>query len=67
VTLAGSKIDEVTARVKFTATAWAGEPESVTLKVTEAIVTAVGVPLISPVEAFSVSPIGNPPAVSCQL
>ena len=42
----------------------AGVPLSVTLKVSEALVTgAVGVPLITPVELFNVRPAGSVPLV----
>ena len=45
-----------------------GVPESVTLNVSDVAVTGdVGVPLISPVEVFSVSPVGNVPTVNCQV
>ena len=45
-----------------------GEPESVTLKVSGVAVTgAAGVPLISPVDAFSDNPEGNVPAVNCHV
>src|ERR1039457_4867599 len=46
----------------------AGDPESVTLKVSGVAVTgAVGMPLINPVDAFSAKPAGKDPAVNCQV
>ena len=45
----------------------AGELESVTRKVSGAFIAAVGVPLIWPVDALSVSPFGSAPAVSAQV
>ena len=55
--------------VKFVVNAvCAGEPESVTLNVSGVATTWVeGVPLISPLEAFSPNPAGNVPPVSCQV
>ena len=53
--------------VRLTVAAWAGEPESVTLKVSAVLATAkVGVPVICPVDAFSVRPVGSVPAVNAQ-
>ena len=44
------------------------DAESVTLNVSGVEVTATdGVPLTTPVDAFSVKPVGNVPAVSCQV
>src|ERR1035437_415581 len=55
-------------RVEFTVAVWAGEPESVTLKLSGVPVTgAEGVPVICPVDAFSVNPVGKAPAVNCQV
>ena len=54
--------------VRFAEALCAGEPESVTLKVSGVAVTWLeGVPLISPLEAFSPNPAGNVPLVSCQV
>jgi hypothetical protein len=54
-------------RVRLTVALCAGEPESVTLKVSAVFVTATaGVPLINP-EAFSESPAGRVPAVCVQV
>jgi len=55
------------AMVKLSVADWlcAGLLESVTAKVSEvAEAVAVGVPLIAPVDAFSVSPAGSVPLVS---
>jgi len=53
-------------RVKLTDLFWA--PESVTWKVSRVPFTAaVGVPVIAPVEAFSVRPAGSAPLVTAQL
>jgi hypothetical protein len=55
-------------RFKFTVAVCAEDPESVTLNVSGVAVTGVvGVPPISPVEAFSAKPAGNVPAVSCHV
>ncbi len=55
-------------RVKFAVAVCAGEPESVTLKLSGVAVTwVVGVPLIKPVDAFSDNPAGSVPAVNCQV
>src|ERR1039457_7193101 len=55
-------------RFKFTVAVCAQDPESVTLNVSGVAVTGVvGVPPISPVEAFSAKPAGNVPAVSCHV
>ena len=44
------------------------DAESVTLNVSGVEVTATdGVPLTTPVDAFSVKPVGSVPAVSCQV
>ena len=55
--------------VKFAVFVWAvGVVESVTLNVSDVpVVGAVGVPLIRPVDAFSVKPAGSVPEVSVQL
>ena len=54
--------------VRLTFAVCAGEPESVTLKLSGVAVTAaVGVPPICPVEAFKVKPAGNVPEVNCQV
>src|SRR5260370_39164659 len=55
-------------RVKFPVAVCAGEPESVTLKLSGVAVTwVVGVPLIKPVGAFSDNPAGRVPAGNCQV
>ena len=55
-------------KVKLMVAVCAGEPESVTLKVSGvALTAAVGVPPINPVEAFSVRPFGKVPLVNCQV
>jgi hypothetical protein len=57
-----------TVSVKLALADWAGEPESVTLNVREAAaVCVVGVPLITPLEAFKDSPAGIVPAVNCHV
>ena len=46
----------------------AGEPESLTLKVSGvALTAAVGVPLISPVDALRAMPLGSVPEVNCHV
>lgn len=46
----------------------ADEAESVTLKPSGVLaIGVVGVPLISPVDAFSVNPAGNVPEVNCHV
>jgi hypothetical protein len=61
-------VSVVIVSVKLTLAVCAGEPESVTLKVSEvAFAAAVGVPLIRPVDEFSVSPAGNVPKVSVHV
>ena len=51
---------------KFVEAVCAGEPESVTLKVSGVAVTWFeGVPLINPVAALSPNPAGKVPLVSC--
>src|ERR1035441_10803845 len=46
----------------------AEEPESVTLKLSGVAVTgAVGVPLMTPVDAFRARPFGKVPAVNCHV
>ena len=51
--------------VRLTFAVCAGEPESVTLKVSAVVfAAAVGVPLIWPVDEFSVSPAGSVPDVT---
>ena len=58
----------VTVKVRFAVADCAGGPESVTLKLNGvAFAVAVGVPLITPVDAFSVNPAGRVPEVNCQL
>jgi hypothetical protein len=55
-------------RVKATEAVCCGVPESVTLSVSGVAVSGdVGVPLIAPVEVFSVSPAGSVPEVNCQV
>jgi hypothetical protein len=54
--------------VRLTLAFFAGEPESVTLKVSGvALTTALGVPLINPEAAVSANPAGSVPAVNCQV
>jgi hypothetical protein len=54
--------------VRFAVAVCAGDPESVALKVSGvAPAVAVGVPLIRPVDAFSVNPAGKVPEVNCQV
>ena len=53
--------------VRLAVAVWAGELESVTLKLSGVAVTTVaGVPLISPLEVFKVKPAGNVPEINCQ-
>src|ERR1035437_8045030 len=53
---------------RFAVAVCAGEPESVTLKLRgDAVTGAVGVPLMRPVDAFSVMPVGKVPAVNCHV
>ncbi len=53
---------------KFAVTVCTGDPESVTLNVSGVATTGiVGVPLIVPADAFSASPAGRVPAVSCHV
>jgi hypothetical protein len=53
-------------RVRFAVAVFAGEPESVTLKLRgEAVTGAVGVPLMRPVDALSAKPFGKVPDVNC--
>jgi hypothetical protein len=55
-------------RLRFAVAVCAGEPESVTLKTSGVLATGVvGVPLISPLEAFSVNPAGSVPEVNCHV
>jgi hypothetical protein len=55
-------------RVRFAVAVCTGDPESVTLKVSEVAVTGkVGVPPINPLDAFRVKPVGSVPAVNCQV
>lgn len=54
--------------VRLTLAVFAGEPASVTLKVSGVLATAApGVPLITPLEEFSVRPPGNAPEVSVHV
>jgi hypothetical protein len=54
--------------VRATVTLFAGTAESLAWKVSGvAVIGVVGVPLISPVAAFRLSPSGKVPAVTCQL
>ena len=64
VSVAGRMVSESVALAFCT-----GEPESVTLKVNETGGTTgnVGVPLISPLAAFSDNPVGKVPEVNCQV
>jgi len=55
------------AKLKLVLAVCAGELESVTLTVNEDVPEAVGVPLICPVEAFSVSPPGSKPLAIAQV
>jgi hypothetical protein len=58
----------VTLRVKFTDRVRAGLLESVTLNVSGVLVTgAVGVPVMAPVVAFRVKPVGRVPLVSDEV
>ncbi len=54
-------------RVKLALAVCAGELESVTLKPRAAVTGTAGVPLISPLDALSVSPVGSVPAVNCHV
>src|SRR5260370_12469072 len=55
-------------RVKLAFAVCAGEPESVTLKPSGVLLTwAVGVPLICPVAAFRLKPLGRVPEINCQV
>ena len=54
-------------RVKLALAVCAGDPESVTLKVSGAATASVGVPLICPVAAFKLKPLGRVPDVNCQV
>ena len=55
-------------RGRFAVAVCAGDPESVTLKVNAAAVTGeAGVPLMSPLDAFRVKPVGNVPAINCHV
>jgi hypothetical protein len=55
-------------RVRLAFAVCGGELESVTLNVSTALLTAaVGMPLISPVDEFSVKPPGNVPEVSVHV
>ena len=59
---------ETIVRLSVAEAVCAGEPESVALKVSGVAFTAtVGVPLIKPVEAFRVRPLGSVPLVNCQV
>jgi hypothetical protein len=59
---------EAMVRLRVALLFWTGEPESVTLKVKDAALTGtVGIPLISPLDALRVKPLGSVPAVNCQL
>src|ERR1035437_2560660 len=54
--------------VRLTLAFCAGEPESVTLKVSGvALITVEGVPVIKPEDAVSANPAGSAPAVNCQV
>ena len=58
----------VMVRVRLAVAAWVGDAESVTLNVSGVAVTATpGVPLITPVDAFSDNPDGSVPPVSAQV
>ena len=58
----------VTVRATVTVAVWAGEAESVTLKVSGAALAALaGVPLINPLDAPRVRPLGKVPPVNDQL
>ena len=55
-------VEELIVNARFTDFVCTGRLESLTLKVSEvALAVAVGVPVIAPVAAFSVRPVGNPP------
>ena len=63
VSVAGAMV-----RLKFALAVCADDAESVTLKVNGVAVTGdAGVPLMSPLDAFRVRPVGNVPAVNCQV
>ena len=54
--------------VRFAVAVCAGDPESVTLKLSGvAVAAAVGVPLISPLDALRLRPAGKVPEVNCQV
>ena len=60
-------VDGAIVRLKLAVAVWAAKPESVTRKVSGVALTgAVGVPLITPVDALSVRPFGRVPNVTCQ-
>ena len=62
------RVDGTMVRLRFTLALCAGEPESVTLKVSGvAFTAAVGVPLMRPVDAFNDKPFGKAPAVNCHV
>ena len=55
-------------RLRIAVAVSAGEVESVTLKVNDtALVIALGVPLMSPLEGLSERPSGRLPETNCQL
>ncbi len=55
-------------RVRLAVAVCAGEPESVTLKFSGVLVTGVvGVPLMTPVDAFNDKPAGKAPEVNCHV
>ena len=59
---------DATVKVRFAVAVCTGGPESVTLKLNGvAFAGAVGIPLITPVDVFSVNPAGNLPEVNCQV
>jgi hypothetical protein len=63
-----TKVAGAMVNVKLAEAVCAGDPESVTLKVRGVAATCVeGVPLISPVAAFSPNPDGKVPLVSCHV
>jgi hypothetical protein len=65
--VATTRVAGTTVSVRFAVAVCAGDPESVTLKVSGAETAVVGVPLMRPVEAFNANPGGIVPAMSCHV
>jgi hypothetical protein len=62
------KVAAAMVKVRFTVALCTGDPESTILNVTARPVTgAVGVPLTTPVDEFSESPLGSVPEVMLQV